>query len=156
MQPKVPRRPWLLGALFLIGLMPRLGLLAARAGDLEFWEYETLARNIAAGNGYVVYRFGHLTLAFGDGNLYSFLAGDLYTVVGNSSVALAVVQAVLAALAVPVIFAVGEHALGAPIAVPGAVLAALHPGLLAYTLKLHPLGLDVRDAPACRRWSRSS
>ena len=47
MQPKVPRRPWLLGALFLIGLMPRLGLLAARAGDLEFWEYETLARNIA-------------------------------------------------------------------------------------------------------------
>src|SRR5438105_13853642 len=87
MQPRVPRRPWLLGALFLIGLMPRLGLLAARAGDLEFWEYETLARNVAAGNGYVIYRFGHLTLAFGDGNLYSFLAGDLYTVVGNSSVA---------------------------------------------------------------------
>jgi hypothetical protein len=153
MQPKVPRRSWLLGALFLIGLMPRLGLLAARAGDLEFWEYETLARNIAAGNGYVIYRFGHLTLAFGDGNLYSFLAGDLYTVIGNSSVALAVVQAVLAALAVPVIFAVGEHALGAPIAALGAVLAALHPGLLAYTLKLHPLGLDVLLLALVVYWS---
>lgn len=28
---------------------------------------------------------------------------------------------------------------GAPVAAP----AALHPGLLAYTLKLHPLGVDV-------------
>jgi hypothetical protein len=162
MQPKVPRRPWLLGALFLIGLMPRLGLLAARAGDVEFWEYETLARNIAAGNGYVIYRFGHLTLAFGDGNLYSFLAGDLYRLVGNSPLALAVVQAVLAALAVPVIFAVGERALGAPIAALGAVLAAVHPGLLAYTLKLHPLGLDVLllalvvDWCTRPRWTRAS
>jgi len=146
------RRSWLIG-LFLIGLIPRLGLVAARAGDLQFWEYETLARNIAAGNGYVIYRFGHLALAFGDGNLYSFLAGDLYTIVGYSPVALAVVQAVLAALAVPVIFALGERALGAPIAALGAVLAALHPGLLAYTLKLHPLGLDVLLLALVVYWS---
>jgi hypothetical protein len=147
------RRSWLLAGLFLIGLMPRLGLVAARAADLEFWEYEALARNIAAGNGYVIYRFGHLTLAFGDGNLYSFLAGDLYTLVGHSPVALAVVQAVLAALAVPVIFAIGERALGAPIAALGAALAALHPGLLAYTLKLHPLGLDVLLLALVVYWS---
>lgn len=129
--------------LFLLGLVPRLALLAARADNLEFWEYETLARNLAAGNGYVIPRFGHLTLAFGDGNLYSFLAGTLYAALGNAPLALALVQAVLAALIAPVIFALGERALGGPVAMVGAALAALHPGLLAYTLKLHPLGLDV-------------
>ena len=136
-------RARVLVGLFLIGLVPRLALLAARADSLEFWEYETLARNIAAGNGYVISRFGHLTLAFGDGNLYSFLAGTLYAVVGNAPLALAMVQAVLAALTAPVIFALGERALGGPVAMLGAGLAATHPGLLAYTLKLHPLGLDV-------------
>jgi hypothetical protein len=129
--------------LFFLGLIPRLALVAARASDLEFWEYEILARNIASGNGYVINRFGHLFLAFGDGNLYSFLAGALYALVGHSPAALGVVQAVLAALAAPVIFAVAERPLGTRVAALGGVLAALHPGLLAYTLKLHPLGLDV-------------
>ena len=144
---------WLLIGLFLVALAPRLALLAARAGDLEFWEYETLARNIAAGDGYVMRRFGNLTLAFGDGNLYSFLAGALYAVVGHSPATLGVVQAVLAALAVPVIFAVAEGPLGARVAALGAALAALHPGLLAYTLKLHPLGLDVLLLALVVYWS---
>jgi hypothetical protein len=153
-------RPWpawqphgLLIGVFLVGLVPRLALLAARAGDLEFWEYETLARNIAAGDGYVIRRFGNLTLAFGDGNLYAFLAGALYALVGHSPAALGVVQAVLAALAAPVIFAIAERPLGARVAALGALLAALHPGLLAYTLKLHPLGLDVLLLALVVYWS---
>ena len=56
---------------------------------------------------------------------------------------LAVVQAIIAALAVPVIFAIGASVFNWPVAVVGASLAAFHPGLLAYTWKLHPLGLDV-------------
>jgi Dolichyl-phosphate-mannose-protein mannosyltransferase len=136
-------RARVLVGLFLIGLAPRLALLAARADNLEFWEYEALARNIAAGNGYVITRFGHLTLAFGDGNLYSFVAGTLYAVVGHAPLALALLHAMLAALIAPVIFAIGERALGGAVATLGAGLAAVHPGLLAYTLKLHPLGLDV-------------
>jgi hypothetical protein len=147
------RASWLLIGLFLLALVPRLALLAARSGDLEFWEYETLARNIAAGDGYVIRRFGHLTLAFGDGNLYSFLAGALYALVGHSPTTLGVLQAVLAALAVPVIFALAERPLGARVAALGAVLAALHPGLLAYTLKLHPLGLDVLLLALVVYWS---
>src|SRR5207245_2510031 len=126
-----------------LGLIPRLALVAARAEDLQPWEYETLAQSIAAGNGYVISRFGHLVLAFGDGNLYSFLAGALYAIFGHTPVLLAVVQALLAALVAPVIFAAGERAFGAQIAALGAALAAFHPGLLAYSLKLHPLGLDV-------------
>src|SRR5438876_5364425 len=64
-----PNREWLLG-LFLLGLVPRLVILAARPWGLEFWEYETLATNIVAGQGYVISHFGNLTFAFGDGNLY--------------------------------------------------------------------------------------
>jgi len=42
-----------------------------------------------------------------------------------------------------VIFAIGMRAYRLPVAALGAGLAALHPGLLAYTMKLHPLGIDV-------------
>jgi hypothetical protein len=129
--------------LFVLALVPRLIMLAAQPTGLEFWEYETLAQNVAKGYGYVIYRFGHLAFAFGDGNLYSFLAASVYVVSGHQPMVLAIVQAVLASLAAPVIFAIGMRAFGFPAAALGAGLAALHPGLLAYTMKLHPLGLDV-------------
>jgi 4-amino-4-deoxy-L-arabinose transferase-like glycosyltransferase len=133
---------WFLG-LFLLGLIPRLLIIASRPDGLEFWEYETLAQNIVGGQGYVIPRFGHLAYAFGDGNLYSFLSASVYQIVGHQPLVLAIVQAIIASLAPPVIFALGARAFSAPIAATGAALAALHPGLLAYTTKLHPLGLDV-------------
>jgi dolichyl-phosphate-mannose-protein mannosyltransferase len=135
-------REWLLG-LFLLGLFPRLVLLALRPDRLETFEYEPLAQNIIGGQGYVISRFGHTSVAFGDGNLYSFLAASVYLVAGHQPLVLAVVQAVIASLAAPVIFAIGARVFGWQVAALGAVLAALHPGLLAYTWKLHPLGLDV-------------
>jgi hypothetical protein len=124
-------------------VVPRLSLIALNAAGLQFWEYETLAENVAAGQGYVIARFGHLAFAFGDGNLYSFVAATVYVAIGHQPVVLAIVQAVLASLAAPVIFEIGRRAFGWKVAALGAGLAALHPGLLAYTLKLHPLGLDV-------------
>ncbi|HEV7663611.1 MAG TPA: glycosyltransferase family 39 protein, partial [Chloroflexota bacterium] len=132
-----------MAGLFVLGLAPRLILLAARHADLEFWEYETLARNIIAGDGYVISRFGHLALGFGDGNLYTFLTAALYLVTGHHPLVVAVIQALLAACVAPVIYVIGERSIGAIPAMLGAALAALHPGLMAYTLKLHPLGLDV-------------
>lgn len=129
--------------LFAVALVTRLLILALQPGALQFWEYETLAVSIASGNGYVISRFGHDVLAFGDGNLYSFLAGAFYAVVGHRPLVLAAVQALVASLAVPVLYVIAERAFGPARAVLGAALAALHPGLLAYTLKLHPLGLDV-------------
>jgi hypothetical protein len=56
---------------------------------------------------------------------------------------LAVVQAVVSALIGPVVFSIGQRAFGPPTAALAGVLATLHPGLLAYTWKLHPLGIDV-------------
>jgi hypothetical protein len=135
-------RELLLG-LFLLSLLPRLVMLAVQPDRLQVYEYEILAQNIVGGQGYVIPRFGHTALAFGDGNLYSFLAATVYLLVGHQPLALAVVQAVIASLAAPVIFAIGARVFGWQVAGVGAVLAALHPGLLAYTWKLHPLGLDV-------------
>jgi hypothetical protein len=140
--PSWPRTEWLLG-LFLLGLIPRLAMLAARPDGLQFWEYETLATNIVNGQGYVIPRFGHAAFGFGDGNLYSFLAATVYFVAGHQPLVLAAIQAVIASLAAPVIFVIGARAFSWPVAGLGAAMAALHPGLLAYTLKLHPLGLDV-------------
>src|SRR5262245_2162387 len=151
---RLPRVAWLLG-LFCLGLLPRLVILASHSRQLEFWEYETLAQNIAADRGYVIWRFGHLAFAFGDGNLYSFLAGSLYRLFGHQPTLLALVQAILTSLAVPVIFAIGQRAFGTRVAALGAVLVAFHPGLLAYTLKLHPLGLDVLLLALTVLWIRS-
>ncbi|MCA1647143.1 MAG: glycosyltransferase family 39 protein [Chloroflexi bacterium] len=139
---RAAKRDWLLG-LFLLGLVPRLLMLAVRPDGLQAYEYETLAQSIVAGQGYVIARFGHAAMAFGDGNLYSFLAASVYLVAGHQPLVLAVVQAVIVSLAAPVIFAIGRRVFGWQVAVLGAALAALHPGLLAYTWKLHPLGLDV-------------
>jgi Dolichyl-phosphate-mannose-protein mannosyltransferase len=138
----LPTSTWLLG-LFLLGLLPRLLILLVRPDGLQAWEYDTLARNIVAGNGYVITHFGHLVFAFGDGNLYSFLSAAVYALVGYQPLVLAVVQAILVSLAAPVIFAIGRPAFGWPVAALGAALAAVHPGLLMYSLKLHPLGIDV-------------
>jgi Dolichyl-phosphate-mannose-protein mannosyltransferase len=139
-----PSRPRLLFAAYLVALLPRLVILAASRGQsIEVWEYDRLARSIASGHGYVIPHFGHLSFAFGDGNLYSFLAGVVYVLVGNQPWILALLQAVAASLAAPVILAIGYRPLGPVVASIGASLAALHPGALAYTLKLHPLGLDV-------------
>ena len=136
------RREWLLG-LFLLGLIPRLAMLASRPDALDFWEYETLATNIVNGYGYVIYRFGHLAVAFGDGNLYSFLAATVYLIWGHQPL-------VLAWRPGGDRVACGAGHLrhwcsGIPLAGGGAWRrhGDPAPGLLAYTLKLHPLGLDV-------------
>jgi hypothetical protein len=118
-------------------------ILAVNSRGLEVWEYETLAQNILSGRGYIIEHFGHPTYAFGDGNLYSFLSATVYLVFGHQPFILAICQAVIASLAAPVIFMIGRRALEPHVAGVGAALAALHPGLLAYTSKLHPLGLDV-------------
>ncbi len=134
---------WLLALLFLIGLVPRLALVAANSRSIELWEYDTLARNIASGQGYVISRFGQLSFAFGDGNLYSFITAVVYMLVGYKPAVMATIQAILGSLAAPVIFVIGRRAFDTRIAILGAAVAALHPGLLAYSTKLHPLGLDV-------------
>jgi hypothetical protein len=149
----VSRRTSVIVGLFGLALIPRLLILALRSSDLEFWEYETLADSIASGNGYVISRFGHNVLAFGDGNLYSFLAGAVYVSIGHYPLALGVIQAVLASLAAPVLYVIAERPFGAVRAATGAALAALHPGLLMYTLKLHPLGLDVLLLSLLVYWS---
>ena len=85
-------------------------MLAVVPYALDFWEYETLATNIVNGYGYVIYRFGHVALAFGDGNLYSFLAATVYSSRATSRWCWPRVQAVIASLAAPVIFAIGARA----------------------------------------------
>jgi len=137
------RRGLVIVCLYGLALVPRLLMIALRPGDLQSWEYETLAVNIASGRGYVISHFGHDVLAFGDGNLYSFLAGALYAAIGAQPVVLAVAQALVASLIAPTVYLIAERPLGATTAALGAALAALHPGLMAYTLKLHPLGLDA-------------
>lgn len=112
---------------FALALVPRLLQLAWHPDALQFWEYETLATSIASGHGYVISRFGHAVVAFGDGDLYSFLGGVVYAVAGHRPLVLGAVQAVLAALAVPVVYLIAERPFGPARAALGAALAALHP-----------------------------
>lgn len=147
-------RSVVLGSLFLLGIIPRIVLLIAGHASLQSWEYETLAQNIISGHGYTIMHFGRLSFAFGDGNLYSFFAGTVYMALGHKLLVLAFVQALVASVLGPLLFVIAERPLGARVAALGAALGALHPGLLAYTLKLHPLGIDALLLTALVLWLR--
>jgi hypothetical protein len=118
-------------------------LLVANGGRLETWEYESLAVSIARGAGYLIERDGTRFLAFGDGNLYSFLGGALYSVTGEVRLLMGLVQAVVASLAAPLLYGLCRSRLGTAASFLGAAATALHPGLMAYSLKLHALNIDV-------------
>lgn len=129
--------------LFVLGLLPRLALLVFGGRSLETWEYESLGVSVANGNGYLIARNGHPILAFGDGNLYSFLSAATYMVAGHWPLVLATLQVVLASLAAPVLFTLARPVFGPRVALLGAALAAVHPGLVAYSIKLHALNVDI-------------
>ena len=103
--------------------------------------------NIAGGSGYVINRFGHDVLAVGDGNLYSFLVGLLYALVGHVRWCWSGASRP-GFVAMPVLYAIAERPFGSQRAALGAALAALHPGLIAYTLKLlNRPGFDGDTSP---------
>lgn len=126
-----------------LALGVRLGLIAA-SGPPEVFEYDAIARNLLAGQGYVLEHLGTTYLAFFSGVPYVLATAAVYVVAPGAPIAMLVVQALFSVLLCAVGWRIGRRIGGDAAALPAALLVGLHPGLVYYdTHKLHPLGFDA-------------
>lgn len=110
--------------------------------DPELFEYEEIARNLAAGRGFTLRHHGTSYSSFGPPP-FSLLCGAVYSLLGGSHAAMLAIQAFFAGLTVLAVWSVGSALGSGRAALLAAVLTALHPPLFyADTHKIHPLGLD--------------
>lgn len=112
-----------------------------RAHHPDLWESEVIASNLLAGRGFVYPFLGTPYRSYME-PLYPALCAAVYFITGHSYAALAVVQALLGALLVWLVFACGRRVASDRAALLATALAAVHPGLIAYTTKFHPFVLD--------------
>lgn len=134
-----------IGWLFLAAFAARITVLAvARATGRfpEFWEYETIARNILAGEGFVYRLMGIPHVAYVE-PVYPFFVTAVYFVAGFRLMVLGVLQSAVAAALAPVVYAFALRTFGRRSAIAAGALIALHPGLAGYASKLHPLSFDA-------------
>jgi 4-amino-4-deoxy-L-arabinose transferase-like glycosyltransferase len=130
---------------FAAALAVRVGalILAMATGRFpEFWEPETIARNLVAGHGFV-YRFmGTDRWAYYE-PLYPFVVAGVYAVTDFNVVVLALVQCLVSALLAPVAYTLTQRVFGRSAAIAAGALVAIHPALSGYATKFHPVTFDA-------------
>ena len=132
--------------LVILTLVVRLGVVAAAGttAGLEVFEYDTLARNLLAGAGYVYHHLGTDYRAFYPGVPYVLLLAAGYALTAGSVAAPLVVQGAASAALAAVVYAITRRLSGTTAATIAGGLVALHPGLVVYdTHKIHPLSFDA-------------
>jgi 4-amino-4-deoxy-L-arabinose transferase-like glycosyltransferase len=132
-------------AVFVLALASRIGAQVALGAYLhpETWEYETIANNLLAGDGYSYSTGGTTYLAAVSSPLYVLLTAGVYLVTGHSQGAMLVLQALFGALTALLVAWVAGRAFGVSAAWTSGGLVAVDPALNAYAAKLHPLSLDA-------------
>jgi len=135
-----PRWGLWIASLFALALAVRL--LALAVIPPQFWEYEVIATNLLEGNGFVYPHLGTLYRSYCE-PLYPALAAFVYFLTEHNVLALQVVQALLSAGLVVVIYHCARAIISPKTALLAAAFVALHPGLIVYATKLHPLTLDA-------------
>jgi len=138
------RWPKTIGLLFSTALVVRLVVLIAtgRLFAPETFEYEAMAANLLAGRG-LVYGFLGISYASFTGPVYPAVCAAVYAVTNSSHIAMVLVQAIFSAL-LPVVGAcLGRELGGHRVGLMTGLLVTIHPGLLIYTTKLHPLVLET-------------
>lgn len=109
----------------------------------ETWEYDTVARNLVSGNGYIIEHNGTTYQAFTSPAFPLLLVG-LYAAFGISPVPVGLLLAMFGSALSWTVFEIGRRVSNSAV-VPALAgwLAALHPGLVVYAAKGHALGLDA-------------
>ena len=131
-------------AIVLLALGLRLGAVFATDAHRHpaLWEYEVLAGNLLAGRGFVFAGEDMVYRSYAE-PLYPFLLYAIYAVTEHSFLAVALVQVALSTALVVVVDAIGRATAGPAVGLGAALLVALDPGLIRYTVKFHVLVLDA-------------
>lgn len=119
-----------------------LRIIAVSILTIEKWEYETIANNILSGNGFTFPHFGNAIYRSYCEPLYPFITAAVYFLTHHNVFILAIVQAVFSSIIPVIIYFISKKIFQENIAIISGVLAAIHPGLIVYTTKLHPLIFD--------------
>jgi hypothetical protein len=129
--------------LCLLALVVRVAAFLAldRVHHPDVWESEEIATNLLAGRGFAFEFLGTSYRSYME-PLYPGLCAGVYALTGHSFLALGLVQAVLGTALVGLVFGCARRMAGDGPAVAAGALAAVHPGLIAYTTKFHPFILD--------------
>ncbi|MCM8811734.1 MAG: glycosyltransferase family 39 protein [Candidatus Omnitrophica bacterium] len=131
----------LLGAAFLIRLAA--GWLAGQAPVSAPLEYEWIARNILSGRGFVYDHLNTPYLAFVP-PAYPVFCAAVYGATKNSQLVLLLLQCLISALTCLQVTAIGQLLLNnRKTALWGGWLTAIHPGMVIYATKLHPMTTDL-------------
>lgn len=128
-----------------LALLVRWTLSHVLAGDLlaGTWEYEDVALNLLSSNGFVAYYRATPYLAFMS-PFYPVLCAAVYWIVGHSSlVAMQVVQSAAVVPAGWMAFDLASKLAGRRAGLFAALGVTLHPALLIFSLRRHPLWLDA-------------
>lgn len=108
----------------------------------ETWEEGIIAQNLVGGRGYVYESMGTLQHAF-RAPAYAFLLAAAYVAFGTAPLTAGLLHAVLGVAIAVAVYAVGRRVGGQAIGTVSGLLAATHPGLVAYSAKVHQLNLDA-------------
>ena len=106
------------------------------------WEYETIANNILNGKG-IQYTFLETTYRNTTMVLYPLISASIYYFTNHSFLAIKIFQILLSLLTCILIYLLSRKIFQSnKIALFSLMLLVFHPGLIVYSVKLHPLTLE--------------
>jgi len=108
----------------------------------EFWEYEEIAANLLNGRGFAYFHLGTVYRSYCE-PFYPFFCSVIYFLTKHNVFALELMQAIFSSAIAIVIYFCAKNTYGQKVACLASILVALHPGLIIYTIKLHPLTFDA-------------
>ena len=108
----------------------------------EVWESEVVATNLLEGRGFVYETLGTPYRSYME-PLYPALCAAVYRVTNHSFVAMGLVQVLLGTALVWLVMSCALSIAAPTVALVAGLLAAVDPGLIVYTTKLHPFVLDT-------------
>lgn len=140
----IPGKQNKLLSLFILSLALRLIwiFIAGSHTHPQIWEYEVLANNLLDGRGFVCTHLGTVYKSFAS-PLYPFLCAFVYLITNHSYTILLIAQACISSLVCVLIYKAAKDIFDHYTAILASVSAVMHPGLIVYTSKLHPLVLDT-------------
>lgn len=132
------------GIIFFGALIVRLLIIFATKSyeNLTLWEYDTIAKNILNGEGFVYESFGTTYYAFLP-PLYPIFCAVLYKITNFNYLFALIFQSMISAGLCAVIFFISKRIFGKTVASIACLFTIFHPGLLVYSTKtLHVLTID--------------
>lgn len=129
-----------------LGLLCRAWLIfGSKPGQMpEIFEYDELARNLLAGEGYQYTHLGTPYQSFYSGVFYIWLTAGLYAAFPHGYTAVLVAQSLCSLLVAGAIYSIGRISWGRQAGILAALLVLVHPAFIYYDAhKLHPLSFDA-------------